>query len=63
MALFELQASIETISAWKAIIWCFYLMFALLFIEFLARQFDDKDDHVRGKMIPILSTPKDNASC
>ncbi len=52
MSLNELQASVESIFAWKAILWCFYPMATLLLIEFLARGIDD--DHGGGEMIPAL---------
>ena len=54
MSLGELQASIENISALKAMLWCFYPMAVLIALELLARTFDDDDDQDGGKMIPIL---------
>ena len=54
MSLDELQASVEIVSAWKAILWCFYPIAALLLIEFLARAIDDDDDQGGGKMIPAM---------
>ena len=54
MSLGEIQASVDSISAWKAIIWCFYPMVVLVALEILARFFDDDDDQDGGKMIPLL---------
>jgi len=54
MSLAELQTSIDSISAWKAILWCFYPITVLVIIELLARNFDDDDDQGGGKMIPAL---------
>ncbi len=54
MSLGELQASTESISTWKAILWCFYPMAVLIAIELLARALDDDDDQDGGRMIPIL---------
>ncbi len=54
MSLGELQVSFETISAWQAILWCFYPMAVLVGLELLARAFDDDDDQDGGKMIPLL---------
>ena len=53
MSLGELQASVDSFPAWKAILWCFYPMATLVLLELLARQIDD-DDHDGGKMIPAL---------
>ena len=54
MSLAELQASVDSFSAWKAILWCFYPMATLVLLELLARQIDDDDDQDGGKMIPAL---------
>ncbi len=54
MSLGELQASTENVSAWKAIIWCFYPMAVLIALELLARRLDDDDDQDGSKMIPTL---------
>ena len=54
MSLGELQASVDSFSAFKAILWCCYPMAALLALELLARTIDDDDDHDGGKMIPLL---------
>ena len=56
MSLGELQASTESISALKVILWCFYPMAVLIALEFLARTFDDDNDQDGGKMIPILQS-------
>ena len=50
---------VESFPAWKAIIWCFYPMTALVLIELFARVFNnDDDDFGGGKMIPALQTVK-----
>ena len=54
MSLSEIQASLDSFSAWKAILWCFYPMVVLVAIELLARTFDDDDDQDGGKMIPVM---------
>ncbi len=54
MSLGELQSSVESVSAWKAILWCFYPILALVTLELIARTFDDDDDQGGGKMIPAL---------
>ena len=48
----ELQATIDSFPAWKAFLWCFYPILALLFIELISRGFDDDDDEGGGMMIP-----------
>ena len=54
MSLGELQASVDTFSAWKGILWCFYPIATLVLLEFLLRQIDDDDDQDGGKMIPVM---------
>ena len=55
MSLAELQASVDSFSAWKAFLWCFYPMATLVLLELLARQIDDDDDDPDGgKMIPVM---------
>jgi len=54
MSLGELQASVDSFPAWKAILWCFYPMATLVLMEFLARQIDDDDDQDGGKMITAM---------
>ena len=49
----ELQATVENFSIWKAILWCFYPIAALVALELLASGIDDDDDQ-GGGMIPIL---------
>ncbi len=58
MSLEELQASVDQVSEWKAILWCFYPMVILLTLEFLSRIFDNDDDQDGGKMIPALQTTR-----
>ena len=43
---------VESFPAWKAILWCFYPMAALVMIELLLRANDDDDDE-GGKGIRI----------
>ncbi|WP_320674097.1 hypothetical protein [Prochlorococcus sp. MIT 1341] len=54
MPLIQLQSSLDSFSAWKAILWCFYPMVVLVAFELLARNSDDDDDQGGGKMIPIM---------
>ncbi len=54
MSLGELQLSVDSFPAWKAILWCFYPMSILLILEFLSRKIDDDDDQDGGKMIPVM---------
>ena len=54
MTLGELQASADSFSTWKAIIWCFSPIVFLITLELLARTFDDDDDQDGGKMIPAM---------
>ena len=49
----------DTFPAWKAIIWCFYPIFALTLINLITQAFnDDDDDQGGGKMIPLLQRAK-----
>ena len=46
---------VESFPIWKAVLWCFYPMAALVLIELIARALpDDDDDFGGGKMIPSL---------
>ena len=54
MSLGEIQASVDSFSAWQAILWCFYPMGVLVVFELLTRAFDDDDDQGGGKMIPAM---------
>ena len=47
----ELQL-IDSFPFWKAVLWCFYPMAALVLIELISRALDDDDDFGGGKMIP-----------
>ena len=38
----------ESFPAWKAILWCFYPMTALVLIELLLRAFNNDDDDDQG---------------
>ena len=48
----ELQSAVDTFPIWKAVLWIFYPMTALVMVEFLLRGFDDDDG---GKGIRIRS--------
>ena len=46
---------VDSFPIWKAILWCFYPMMALVLVELIARSFpDDDDDFGGGKMIRAL---------
>ncbi len=48
----ELQL-VDSFPAWKAVVWCFYPMLALILVELVSRALpDDDDDFGGGKMIP-----------
>ena len=49
----ELQTAVATVPIWKAILWIFYPMAALVMVELLLRGFDDDDDDEGGKGIRI----------
>ena len=49
----ELQTAIDTFPIWKAVLWIFYPMAALVMVELLLRGFDDDDDDEGGKGIRI----------
>ena len=49
----ELQTAVDTFPIWKAILWIFYPMAALVMVELLLRGFDDDDDDDSGKGIRI----------
>ena len=49
----ELQL-VDSFPIWKAVLWCFYPMAALVFGELIFRALpDDDDDFDGGKMIPV----------
>ena len=48
----ELQAAVESFPIWKALLWTFYPVTALVLIELLFGGFDDDDDQDGGMMIP-----------
>ena len=54
MSLGELQASVDSFPAWKAILWCFYPMATLILLELLAWLINDDDDQDGGKRIPAM---------
>ena len=46
---------IDSLPAWKAVLWCFYPITVLLLFALIARAFpDDDDDFGGGKMIRAL---------
>tara|TARA_Y100001973_G_C5009348_1_gene237606 strand:- start:372 stop:569 length:198 start_codon:yes stop_codon:yes gene_type:complete len=51
----ELQVATDTFPIWKAVLWIFYPMAALVMAELLLRGFDDDDDDDGGKGIRIRS--------
>ena len=40
----EFQVAADTFPIWKAVLWIFYPMAALVMVELLLRGFDDDDD-------------------
>ena len=51
----ELQVATDTFPIWKAVLWIFFPMAALVMVELLLRGFDDDDDDDGGKGIRIRS--------
>ena len=49
----EFQVAADTFPRWKAVLWIFYPMAALVMVELLLRGFDDDDDDDGGKGIRI----------
>ena len=49
----ELQTAVDTFPIWKAVLWIFYPMAALVMVELVLRGFDDDDDDEGGKGIRI----------
>ena len=49
----ELTTAVDTFPIWKAVLWIFYPMAALVMVELLLRGFDDDDDDDGGKGIRI----------
>tara|TARA_B100001250_G_scaffold409926_1_gene435270 strand:+ start:892 stop:1068 length:177 start_codon:yes stop_codon:yes gene_type:complete len=48
----ELQL-VDSIPFWRAVLWCFYPMVALVLVVLVSRAFpDDDDDFGGGRMIP-----------
>ena len=44
----EYQFATESFTIWKAIMWCFYPVSALVAIEYFLRLVDDDDDYDEG---------------
>ena len=44
----EFQVAADTFPIWKAVLWIFYPMAALVMVELLLRGFDDDDDGGKG---------------
>ena len=51
----ELQTAVDTFPIWKAVLWIFYPMAALVMVELVLRGADDDDDDDGGKGIRIRS--------
>ena len=51
----EFQVAADTFPIWKAVLWIFYPMAALVMVELLLRGFDDDYDDDGGKGIRIRS--------
>ena len=51
----EFQVAADTFPIWKAVLWIFYPMAALVMVELLLRGFDADDDDDGGKGIRIRS--------
>ena len=51
----EFQVAADTFPIWKAVLWIFYHMAALVMVELLLRGFDDDDDDDGGKGIRFRS--------
>tara|TARA_B100000925_G_C21914173_1_gene432914 strand:- start:170 stop:367 length:198 start_codon:yes stop_codon:yes gene_type:complete len=49
----ELTTAVDTFPIWKAVLWIFYPMAALVMVELVLRGFDDDDDDEGGKGIRI----------
>ena len=50
----EFQTAVDTFPIWKADLWIFYPMAALVMVELLLRGVDDDDDDEGGKGIRIF---------
>ena len=50
----EFQVAADTFPIWKAVLWIFYPMAALVMVELVLRGFDDDDDDEGGKGIRIF---------
>ena len=49
----EFQTAVDTFPIWKAILWIFYPMATLVFVELLLRAMNDDDDDDDGKGIRV----------
>ena len=54
----ELQVATDTFPIWKAVLWIFYPMAALVMVELLLRGFDDDDDD-DGCLLYTSPSPRD----
>ena len=55
----EFQTAVDTFPIWKAVLWIFYPMAALVMVELLLRAFNDDnddDDEGGGVMSPVYQT-------
>ena len=49
----EFNLATDSFPVWKAILWCFYPVSALVAIEYFLRFVDDDDDEGGGVMTPV----------
>ena len=49
----DFQTAADTFPIWKAVLWIFYPMAALVMVELLLRGFDDDEDDDGGKGIRV----------
>ena len=49
----EFQTAVDTFPIWKAVLWIFYPMATLVFVELLLRAMNDDDDDEGGKGIRV----------
>ena len=50
----QLQFAVDSLPAWKAVLWCFYPLATLVIFELISNSFNDDDDNDSGDMIPLL---------
>ena len=52
----ELQVVADSFPVWKAFLWIFYPISALVIVDLILRDFDDDDDEGGGMMIPAYQS-------